>query len=527
MAYYKIGYFLLLLPVTLIMYQITPKKLRWFILFVSSLVYGYYYSKKYVIYVAITAAVAYAAAFLLDLIKEKSKKKQKNLDKEEKKLYKKKIKGLEKLVCACGILIVLGILLYLKYYNFFAENVNNLIGKGKTLLSFKHLILPMGISFYTMQAIGYIADVYWGKTKAQKNPLKLLLFLSFFPTIMEGPIAAYTDVNESLYAGESLDIDNLAQGYIRLFWGVFKKIVIADRLYVIVNELFNNAGNYHGAYIPAAAIVYTIQLYMEFSGCIDIVIGSAKMFGIKLPENFRQPFLAKDASEFWRRWHISLGVWFKTYIFYPVAMSKPVKKWTKYGAKHVGKYLTRLVEFSIALFPVWLANGLWHGAAWSYICYGLYYFTILLIEQALEPLRTKAVSGLKISDETVWYKWIRRAKTWIIIFTGELFFRADTLKAGISMFRSIFRKFSVAELFNGSFLSMGLDRLDWWVVAISMIIVIIVGALREKHENLVAWIAERKLPIRWTIYICLIVGVIVLGVYGPGHEEVDLIYAGF
>ncbi|MBQ7708172.1 MAG: MBOAT family protein [Lachnospiraceae bacterium] len=527
MAYYKIGYFLLLLPITLIMYQIAPKKLRWFTLFISSVVFGSYFSKKFIFYVAITAAIAYAAAFLLDIIKTKTKKKQKELEKEERKLYKKKQKKLEKLVCVCGVLIVLGILLYLKYYNFFAENVNNLAGNGRTLLRFKQLVLPLGISFYTMQAIGYVVDVYWDKTKAQKNPLKLLLFLSFFPTIMEGPIAAYTDVNEKLYAGEALSIDNLAQGYIRVFWGVFKKLVIADRLYVIVTELFDNAGNYHGAYIAAASIIYTIQLYMEFSGCIDIVIGSAKMFGIKLPENFRQPFLAKDASEFWRRWHISLGVWFKTYIFYPVAMSKPVKKWTKYGAKHVGKYVTRLVELAIALLPVWLANGLWHGAAWSYICYGIYYFVVILMESALEPVRTKVVKCFKISDETSWYKWLRRVKTWLIIFTGELFFRAETLKIGINMFKSMFDRFSVSELFNGSFLNMGLDRLDWWVVALCMIVVIIVGALREKHEDFGVWLAERKLAIRWFVYIALIVGVILLGVYGPGHEEVDLIYAGF
>lgn len=527
MAYYKIGYFLLLLPVTLFMYQLVPKKLRWFVLFCSSLVFLQYFSGKYVFYIGITGVIAYVAALVLKLQKKKAKEKLKELAKEDKKLFKTKENKKEKLVCAVGVLLMLGILLYLKYYNFFAENVNNLVADGRRLLSFKQLILPLGISFYTLQAIGYVVDVYWGKVDAEKNPLKLLLFLIFFPTIMEGPIAAYTDIHDKLYSGDSLDIDNLAQGYIRIFWGVFKKLVIADRLYVIVTELFDNHGNYHGAYIAAASIIYTIQLYMEFSGSIDIVIGSAKMFNVTLPENFRQPFLAKDASEFWRRWHISLGVWFKTYIFYPVAMSKPVKKWTKYGPEHVGKYLTRLVEMAMALLPVWLANGLWHGAAWSYICYGLYYFVVILTEQALESLRIKAIGRLKVTEDNKWYGWVRRAKTWIIIFTGELFFRADTLKTGISMFKSMFKGFSIPALFDGSFLKMGLDIYDWCVVGICMIIVIVVGALRERHEKLGEWLAERKLPVRWFVYISLIVLVIMLGVYGPGHEEVDLIYAGF
>lgn len=527
MIYYKLGYFLLLLPMTLVAYRLTPRKLRWFILLGSSLFYLFYYSKFYMFYTVIAAMITYMAAILLYVNKKKTKEKIMDLDKEAKKAVKKKQAGIQKIICVCGILAVLGILLYLKYYNFFAENVNAWFGNGSKILSPKKLFLPMGISFYTLSAIGYIADVYWDKVEAQKNPLKLFWFLAFFPTIMEGPITSYTDINKELYSGHDLDIDNLAQGYIRIFWGLFKKIVIADRLYVIVSELFNNAGRYHGAYIVAASVAYTIQLYMEFSGCIDIVIGSGKLFGIKLPENFRQPFLAEDASEFWRRWHISLGVWFKTYIFFPVSTSKPAKKWNKFGAKHAGKYITQLVLAAMALFPVWIANGLWHGAAWSFICYGLYYFVIILIEFATKPLRVKFMNKIKITEETVWFKWVRRAKTWIIIFTGELFFRAETLKAGISMFKSLFRGFSVRELFNGAFLSMGLDRFDWYVIAFGIVVVTVVGALREKHELLGEWIAGKRLPVRWLIYLCLIVSVVMLGVYGPGHEEVDLIYAGF
>lgn len=527
MFYYKLGYFIILLPITLLVYQLTPRKLRWSILLFTSFFYMYYCSGIYMIFTMIAAAFTYVAAILLDVNKKKTKERIKEFDKETKKIFKKKQAGVQKFICICGIMAALGILLYLKYYNFFAENINDLFGKGNPVFAPKKLFLPMGISFYTLSAIGYIADVYWEKVEAQKNPLKLLLFLSFFPTLMEGPITSYTEINDELFSGKSLDIDNLSQGYIRIFWGLFKKLIIADRLSVIVNELFDCAGNYHGAFIALAAIAYTVQLYMEFSGCIDIVIGSAKLFGIKLPENFRQPFLAQDASEFWRRWHISLGVWFKTYIFFPVSTSKPAKKWNKYGSKHAGKYITQFVLAAMALFPVWIANGLWHGAAWHYVCYGLYYFIIILLEFATKPLRVKFMNKVKISDETSWFKWLRRVKTWIVIFTGELFFRADTLKAGMRMFKSMFRDFSVKELFNGALLSMGIDRFDWLAIAFGLIVVTIVGAFREKHELFGEWIANRHLPIRWLIYILVIVSVVMLGVYGPGHEEVDLIYAGF
>ena len=229
------------------------------------------------------------------------------------------------------------------------------------------LLMPIGISFYTLQAIGYMTDVYWGTIQAETEIWRTALFLGFFPQIMEGPIARYSDVADTLYTGKPLEYRNVVDGYVRIFWGLFKKMVIADRMALMVNQVFDHYADYHGAVILAAAIGYVIQLYMEFSGCMDIIIGSGKLFGICLPENFRQPFCAKNPSEFWRRWHITLGAWFKAYIFYPVSVSGLVKKWNQYGRKHCGKHITRLVTSAIALFPVWVANGVWHGAQWNYI----------------------------------------------------------------------------------------------------------------------------------------------------------------
>ena len=245
----------------------------------------------------------------------------------------------------------------------------------------KNLLLPIGISFYTLQAVGYMADVYWEKIPAQRHLGKLALFLGFFPQIMEGPISMYGQTGEALWKGEDLRGENLSAGSGRILWGLFKKMIVADRLYVLVKAVFEHYQDYSGSIVAFAAIAYTLQLYMEFSGCMDIVIGSGRLFGVRLPENFCRPFASRNAAEFWRRWHITLGAWLKTYVFYPVSVSRLVKKWNRFGKKHLGKYLTRLGATALCLFPVWLCNGLWHGASWNYIFWGIYYLIFLLLER--------------------------------------------------------------------------------------------------------------------------------------------------
>ena len=254
---------------------------------------------------------------------------------------------------------------------------------------------------------------------------------------------------------------------------------------------------------------------------------SGQMFGVRLPENFNQPFASKSAAEFWRRWHMTLGVWFKTYVFYPVSVSPFMRKWNKFGKKHVGKYMTKLVGSAIALFPVWLFNGLWHGPQWNYIFYGMYYFVILLLEVACEPLKEKFYAKTGTSETTGWWNVLRIAKTWIIIFTGELFFRANTLTAGFSMFASIFRGFAPERLWDGTLLRMGLDLADYSIIIAGCIVVGIVGHLREKKKLSLDQIAGMRLPARWGLYYALIFAVILFGAYGVGYQQVDLIYAGF
>ena len=316
MLYYNLFFGLFFLPITILIYQLLPKRFRWVILLIASL--GFYCTNIYanlIIYLLIAAAITYIAGLLLDKMNKDRKAALKNIPKEKsgkeaKAAVKAKYQRRSKLILVAGILLSLSFLLYLKYYNFFADNINLIFkaSQDNPILPAKAIVLPIGISFYTMQAISYMADIYWGKFEAQKNPLKILLFLSFFPTIIEGPIALYAEMKDRLYEGNPIDADNVVRGYIRIFWGIMKKLVIADRLYPAVVYLFNPDNHIKGVEVIAAAVLFTIMEYMDFSGCMDMVIGIGTVFGIELPENFRQPFLARNASEFWRRWHISLGV---------------------------------------------------------------------------------------------------------------------------------------------------------------------------------------------------------------------------
>ncbi len=529
MTYNDYIYFLMFLPASLIVYQLLNQKIRYISLLMFSLAFVSLFGISSIFFPFVIAAIIYITALMLERQKTHCESVLKQTDREQKKAIKSRFTKKKRIILASGVLLTLSMLVILKYFDFFAEAINHIRGAANTgeKISMLHIIAPIGISFYTLQAIGYMADVYWGKTPAEKNYFKLLLFLCFFPTVMEGPICSYTDIKGSLFRGESLKSDNLAYGSIRIVWGLFKKIVVADRLYVIVAALFDRVESYSGAYIVIAAISYTIQLYMEFSGCMDIVIGSGRLFGITLPENFRQPFLSKNASEFWRRWHITLGVWLKTYIFYPVSMSGAAKKWNQFGKEKLSRHFTMLVVSALALFPVWVCNGLWHGAGWNYIFYGMYYFVVIMLELILEPVGKGITNTLKIAENNKLISFLRIFKTWIIIFIGELFFRANSLKQGFSMFFAMFKDFHFSTFTNGSIYALGLSKADFLAAVVGAIIVFAVGIIRERHGNILEIIGEKKLYIRWTIYIALILAVIIFGAYGAGYTEVDFIYADF
>ena len=525
MAYHEALYLAVFLPIVMLLYQVLPQKIRPYLLLLASYVFFWSFSKYLIVYLLATTLVIYGAGLWIGSLQKKCKAACEGLAREEKKAVKKGFQNKEKAVLVLTIVLLIGVLAVLKYSNFVIANIN--FFAGDMIIKPWKLLVPIGISFYTLQAISYVTDVYWEKVEAERKLGKIALFLAFFPHVLEGPICMYDEHMEALWRCDRIKYENLKHGVMRMGWGLLKKMVIADRLYMLVNTVYSGYEKYSGIAIIVAAICYTTQLYMEFSGCMDIVIGTAKIFGVTLLENFRQPFVSKNAGEFWRRWHISLGLWFKTYIFYPVSSSDLVKKWSKFATKKMNKYIAKVGTSAMTLFLVWLCNGIWHGAEWGYLFYGLYYFVILLFEVILEPVKEKVLKTLKIEETNKIWSAVMIFKTWIIIFTGELFFRAEKLDVGIAMFKSIFTGFRISDLWNGTLLHLGLSVADYTCAIVFTLLVGVVGHLKEKQVDIYGKIDGFRTPVRWALYYAVIFAVIIFGAYGTGYQKVDLIYAGF
>lgn len=516
MSYHLILYFAIFLPCVILAYQVMPQKFRWAVLLIADYVFFWMISGKLIIYLLFATIMTHYIGIWLENVAQ-------NHEGSAKELTAKKRK-----VLAFGILVNLAILIVLKYFNFFAENITGLLNALSFNVPFKRInfLIPIGISYYTLQTISYMTDVYRGTLKAEKNIIKIALYLSFFPQIMEGPISRYHETADALYEGRRITFTNLKFGYQRIVWGLFKKIVVADRLAAVVNMVYSNYTNYDGSIIAWAIICYTFQLYLEFSGCMDIIMGSGQIFGIKLPENFRQPFFAKDASDFWHRWHITLGTWFKDYIFYPVSLAKPVKNLAKKVKNRFGRNVSKFVAPFFALLCVWSCNGLWHGPYWTFIFYGMYYFVLIFIENIIEEPVAKLTKKLHINRDGKGYRVFRFVKLFIIVNIGEMFFRADTVQTGFYMIKEMVTNFHISAVFNSMY-SLGLDKYDVTLALVGLIVVFVIDLIHEFNisirENIAGWV----LPIRWILWWTLIFCVIVFGAYGVGYSTVDMIYAGY
>lgn len=497
MSYHLLTYSMLFLPLVIVLYQICPKKYRFLVMLSADYIFFCMISGRLIVWLIAATLVSYGTGLWLDHISAKY------ADMEAKKLTGKK-----RLVLGCGIVLVLGALLGLKYLRIFGFS----------------FAVPIGISYYTLQAISYMTDVYRKTILAEKNVLKIALYLSFFPQIMEGPISRFTETADRLYAGEGITFHNLAYGYQRILWGLFKKMLIADRLAPLVSKVFNGYENLDGAAICIGVIAYTMQLYMEFSGCMDIIMGTGEIFGVKLPENFRQPFFAKDAGDFWHRWHITLGTWLKDYVFYPISLAKPIKKLAKKVKKSAGINVSKFVAPSIALFFVWLTNGIWHGPKLTYLFYGMYYFVLIFIENITEQPIKRLQNRLHICQEKPGFKIVRFVKMFIIVNIGELFFRADSLADGFGMFFGMISDFHIRALAETNF---GIDPYDIVLALICIFIVFIVDMIHEQGVSIRNYISSRRLPVRWCFWYAMIIMVIVFGAYGAGYSIVDMIYAAY
>lgn len=426
--------------------------------------------------------------------------------KEDKKKYKEKIKRQKQLFLFVCCFVNIGILCVLKYTGFFVDIANSM---GASMVSPDWIVLPLGISFYTFQAVGYVVDVYRGVCDAQKNPFKLALFVSYFPQMFQGPIGRYDKLAPQLYARHRFDYDGFTKGAVRMMWGFFKKLVIADRITKFIDPVFSDYSQYSGGVIAVAVVMYAVQLYADFSGYMDIALGGSQCMGISLTENFERPFFSLSVAEFWRRWHISLGDWFRDYVFYSVLRSKWCSSLTKkFGNKNgFTKFISKNIGTVIGLAIVWLIMGFWHGDAWHYVFMGVFFGAVIIISSLL----SKPFKWTSEKFHGAFFDLFRILRTGLIIAFGFIFFRADSLSTAFGM---IGKMFTLAQGKVSTLFIPGFNVFQWGIAAVSILVLFFVSLYQEKVSPVREKLFSTNIVVRYIVVLVLLLSVLMLGVYG-------------
>lgn len=523
-SFFSSQYLVFFLPAALLLYTVMPRMGKRYVLLGMSLLFFYLISRRYIVYLFVNILSVWVFGLWLDQLHAKRDAEVKGAEKSQRKQLKRKWLLRSRYILGLAALVHIGLLLVLKYSGFFMENVNSLLSRQFPVPSF---VIPIGISFFSLQAVSYLFDVYRDAIPADRNVLRLALFLSFFPQIVEGPICRYSQTANQLWDAKPVTWENFTQGLQRIGYGLMKKLVIADRLNAFIDGVFSDHMGYEGGVIAIAAVCYTVQLYMDFSGAMDAVSGTAQIFGITMPENFRQPFFSRSVSEFWTRWHISLGGFFKDYVFYPVSMSKPVKNLTGAVRKKLGGHFAALLAGGVALFCVWLCNGLWHGAAWSYVFFGMYHFVLIFTGNLAAPLNKKLKEKLKITSENKLFAGFQILRTCVLVVIGELFFRAESLETGLSMFGRMVTDFRFTTLDKVLLRSLSIDGKDFLIVGVTLLIVLCVSLLKERGVGIREALGKQPALIRWAVLYGLIFYILIFGAYGVGYIPVNPMYANF
>lgn len=527
---FLVFFFAFLAPVILI-YHFAHQRLRWIVLLTASYVFFIINSGILVIYLLASTVTVFFAAHLLEKLDEKCEAASAAAEKGEKKAVRSEFVKKKRWIVFAALAINFGFIIHLKYSAFFNSSINDLFGVigVSAVLPVSRYVLPLGISFYTMTAASYVIDVYRGSIRAERSLPKLALFFCFFPQILEGPICRYSETAQQLYSGRNIEYKNLCFGLQRVAFGMLKRMLVADRVNNYVNYVFSfyNIYNYSALEIVVATLCYSFQIYMDFSGTMDIVLGIAEVFGVTLPENFKRPFFSRTISEFWTRWHITLGKWFSDYVFYPVSMSKPMKALSRNARKKLGNHYGPLASGAIALFLVWLCNGLWHGSGWQYLFFGMYHFSIILAGSLTEPIWRVTAEKLRINRESKVYHLLQIVRTVLLFNLGEMFFRASSLKDGFAMLGRMVHEFSLTPLFDGTLFKTWLDGRDYILLIVTAVALVIHGVRAERGHNVREEIAALNPVARYSVYAALIMLALIFGGYGFGYSYVEPIYANF
>ena len=506
-------YFLFFLAIVILLYYIIPKKHRWIVLLLSS--YGFYYvsGASNFIFIITTTVTTYFAGELMHRVRKKLS--------DGGRESKAEVKKTNRRILAFSLIINFGILLFLKYFNFFGDTINF---AGRTSIPHLNLLLPLGISFYTFQSASYMIDVYRGKTEPCKNMFKYALFVSYFPQIIQGPINKYDELAGEFFEPDGFDWANLKYGIQLMMWGYFKKMIIADRVAVLVDHVFANYTEYGGAVIFFSVFIYSIQLYCDFSGGIDIAVGASQTLGIRLTENFKRPFFAVNIEDFWRRWHISLSRWMKDYLFYPLSLSKGFTKLGRFTRKAFGGNIGKLLPACISTIIVFLAVGMWQGPNWKFIIYGLWNGILISLAMLFKKTFIKAEEKLHIKQDSIPMKAFGILRTTFLITLGRYFTRAESTEHAFLMLKKTFSSFLPTELFSNKILEMGLEQKDLITAAAAILILLIAGIIQENNYSIREILEERHIFIQNAATFTMLIILTYFGIYATGYIAAEFIY---
>ena len=435
-----------------------------------------------------------------------------------------------KLALVIGLTVNLGALALLKYSRFLIDNLNSLLGllgSGSAIPELR-LAAPLGISFYTLQAVSYLLDIYWGMTKTALGPLQTAVYLAYYPLLTSGPILRFSHVEDSMFSRHVFDERTVAFGLQRMLWGVFKKLVISSRAGILVDAIYADPATYSGAYVWLASALFMMQLYTDFSGCMDIVIGASECYGITLPENFRTPFFSRSVQEYWQRWHITLGAWLKDYIMFPVMRSRLWKKMNAAIKKRLGKKAARTLPSFLAMLVVWLLIGLWHGGAWKYILgMGLWFWACIVLAQVLDPVFKRMIVFLRINTDTFSWHLFQSLRVFLLVMIGNMFFRLGSIGEVFSALRSAVSVWNPEVFLDGSLYQLGLSAPDFRIMVLGLGVLLLFSVLEEKGTDVRTRLAAQNLVFRWGILLLLLAAIVLFGSYGPGFDAKSFIYEGF
>ena len=490
--------FFVFFPIVLLVYFIIPSKLRYIWLLVVSYYFYMCWNPKYAILMMVSTCITYFSGILMEYV-----------------CYEGKNENHKKYIVALSFITNLGILAFFKYSNFIIDNLNVVLERVHISQVDKFdIILPVGISFYTFQALSYTMDVYRGEIKAEKNILRYALFVSFFPQLVAGPIERSKNLLIQVNKVDVLklwDLERISSGLILMLWGFFQKMVIADRVSIFVDNVYSRYWMYGTVELVLATIFFAIQIYCDFGSYSLIAIGAAKVMGFELMENFNTPYFAQSVKEFWHRWHISLSTWFRDYLYIPLGGSR---------CGRVRRYCNLMITF--------LVSGLWHGASWSFVVWGGLHGAYQIIGDMLMPIRTKVINGLKIKTDCMSFAFGRMALTFTMVCFAWIFFRMNSIYHSVMYIRRIFTRPNWWVLYDQSLYTIGLDRIEMNILVVSLVILLLVDIIRyKKRITIDGFLKEQNIWFIWGTVIIAVLCIIIYGIYGPTYDPTQFIYFQF